>query len=48
MDLVTLDDRFVVQKLDVLIRPTNAVDALREIIAPKMASFLARKADGAG
>jgi hypothetical protein len=47
IDLVTLDERFVVQKLDVLIRPTNAVDALREIIAPRMASFLARKADDA-
>jgi hypothetical protein len=47
IDLITLNDRFVVGNLDVLIRPTNAVDELREIIAPKMASFFARSSKGA-
>jgi hypothetical protein len=47
IDLITLNDHFVIGNLDVLIRPTNAVDALREVIAPQMASFLARADQGA-
>jgi len=47
IDLITLNDRFVIGNLDVLIRPANAVDALREIIAPQMASFLSRASEGA-
>jgi hypothetical protein len=47
IDLVSLDDRFVVRRLDVLIRPMNAIEALRDTIAPRMAAFLARKGDGA-
>jgi len=43
IDLVSLDERFVVSRLDVLIRPANAVESLREIIAPQMARFLAGK-----
>jgi hypothetical protein len=41
IDLLSLDNRFVVSRLDVLIRPANAVEALQEIIAPQMARFLA-------
>ncbi len=45
MDLISLDDRGLIQNLDVLIRPANAIDLLRETIAPQMASFLARKVE---
>ncbi len=45
MDLISLDDRGVIQNLDVLIRPANAIDLLRETIAPQMAAFLARKGE---
>ncbi len=45
MDLISLDDRGVIQNLDVLIRPANAIDLLREAIAPQMASFLAGRAE---
>ena len=45
MDLISLDDRGLIQNLDVLIRPANAIDLLREAIAPQMASFLARKVE---
>ena len=41
IDLITLDDQFVVENLDVLIRPINAAIALREIVSPQMAEFLA-------
>ena len=41
IDLVSLNEASQIQKLDVLIRPANAVDALREIVAPKMAAFIA-------
>jgi len=41
IDLISLDGRFRVQGLDVMIRPINAVVALRETIAPRMAAFLA-------
>jgi hypothetical protein len=40
IDLISLDDEFRVQALDVLIRPASAVDSLREVIAPKMQAFL--------
>ena len=43
IDLISLDDRGLIQNLDVLIRPANAIDLLRETIAPQMAAFLARK-----
>jgi hypothetical protein len=48
VDLITLDDRFVVRNLDVVMRPVNAVLALRETIAPQMAEFLRRSAGSAG
>ena len=44
VDLITVNDRGLVQGLDVVMRPVNAVNALQEIIAPRMASFLAAKA----
>ena len=40
-DLITLDETEVIRNLDVLMRPVNAVIALREIIAPHMAEYLA-------
>lgn len=46
IDLITLNDRFVIGNLDVLIRPASAVDALRDIIAPQMASFPSRASAG--
>jgi hypothetical protein len=46
IDLITLNDRFVIENLDVLIRPASAVDALRDVIAPQMASFLSRANQG--
>jgi len=47
IDLITLNDRFTIQDFDVLIRPANAVDHLRDIIAPQMASFITRSNKGA-
>ena len=47
IDLITLNDRFVIVNLDVLIRPAKAVDALRDVIAPQMASFLSRASQNA-
>lgn len=40
IDLITLDDAGQIRNLDVLIRPINALLALRDIVAPKMASYL--------
>ena len=48
IDLITLNGQFVIGNLDVLIRPANAIDALREVIAPRIASFLSRANQGAG
>ncbi len=45
IDLISLNDRCAIQNLDVLMRPTNAVDLLRDSIAPKMASFIAQRGD---
>jgi hypothetical protein len=44
IDLVTLNDRLEIQRLDVLIRPVHAVNALQETIAPRMTAFLAERA----
>jgi hypothetical protein len=41
IDLITLDENGSIRNLDVLMRPVNAVIALREVIAPQMAEFLA-------
>ena len=43
IDLITLDGRGRITNLDVLMRPINAVIALREAIGPQMAEFLARR-----
>lgn len=43
IDLITLDDALAIAKLDVMIRPMNALEALREIIAPQMIEFLSRE-----
>ena len=40
IDLISLNDRAELRRLDVLMRPTNAVDRLQQTIAPRMASFL--------
>lgn len=42
IDLITLNDRFAIQNLDVLMRPMNSVRALQETIGPRMVSFLAQ------
>ena len=40
IDLITLNDRGELQNLDVMIRPMNALESLRDIIAPQMMEFL--------
>jgi hypothetical protein len=40
IDLITLNDRGELQGLDVMIRPMNALTALRDAIAPQMMAFL--------
>lgn len=44
IDLISLDERMRIRNLDVMIRPLNAVLALRDSIAPRMAAFLAEQA----
>jgi hypothetical protein len=41
IDLISLNDAAVVRRIDVLIRPANAVDALRSVITPRIGAFLA-------
>lgn len=41
IDLITLDDTNRVTRLDVLMRPVNAVQALIEVVRPRMLEFLA-------
>jgi len=43
IDLITLNDRGQLQNLDVMIRPMNALSALRDVIAPKMMEFLGER-----
>jgi hypothetical protein len=40
IDLITLNERGEVQNIDVMIRPISALQALQEIITPKMMEFL--------
>lgn len=47
IDLISLDDQFAIGNLDVLIRPMNALEALREVIAPQMSAYLSRAAQAA-
>ncbi len=42
IDLISLNERGDVQDLDVLIRPMNALSALKDVIAPQMMEFLRR------
>ncbi len=47
IDLITLDERGLIAKLDVLMRPINAVGALRDLIAPQMTSYLTERSRAA-
>lgn len=47
VDLITLDDEGRIARIDVPMRPANAVAALRESVAPRMAEWLARRGGGA-
>ena len=40
IDLITVNERGELQNLDVVIRPMNALTALRDVIAPQMMEFL--------
>ncbi len=40
IDLITLDTDNRIRNLDVLIRPINSLLALRDVVEPKMASYL--------
>ena len=44
IDLITLDARGAIAKLDVLIRPLRAIESLQEVVAPQMTKFLASRA----
>jgi hypothetical protein len=44
IDLITLNTRGELQNLDVMIRPMNALSALRDVIAPKMIEYLQENA----
>jgi len=46
IDLITLNAEGRISNLDVLMRPVNTVIALREVVAPQMAAFLAQKQQG--
>jgi len=43
IDLITLDAEGRMQSLDVLMRPLNGIEALRDRIAPRMAEYLAQR-----
>ena len=45
IDLISLNERGELQNIDVMIRPMNALSALRDVIAPKMVEFLRNQAD---
>jgi hypothetical protein len=40
IDLISLNEHGEIQNLDVVIRPMNALSALRDVIAPQMANYL--------
>ncbi len=42
VDLISLNQRGELQNLDVMIRPMNALEALRDIVAPQMMEFLSK------
>ncbi len=43
MDIITLDDDGRVLRLDVMIRPLNAVMTLQEVVSERMLAFLAEQ-----
>ena len=45
IDLISLNERGEISNLDVLMRPVTGVIALREIIAPQMAAYLAQRTE---
>lgn len=45
IDLISLNERGEIQNLDVMIRPMNALSALRDVIAPQMVEFLQKTAE---
>ena len=47
IDLITLDEQGRVSNIDVLMRPLNTVEALRDVIAPQMLAFLSQKSESA-
>ncbi len=46
IDLVSLDEASQVARLDVMIRPANAVAALQERVRPRMLEYLAQRSEG--
>ncbi len=44
IDLITLNERGELSNIDVMIRPMNALAALRDVIAPQMADYLRNNA----
>jgi hypothetical protein len=48
IDLITLNERGELQNIDVMIRPMNALSALRDVIAPQMVEFLRNHANTKG
>src|SRR5262245_36577315 len=48
IDLISLDASGRIRRLEVPMRPVNAVIALREAIAPQMAAFLSEQSKRAG
>jgi hypothetical protein len=46
IDLITLDESGAIQKLDVLMRPRDAIESLQETITPRMQAFLAERSGG--
>jgi hypothetical protein len=46
IDLIHLDEDFRIERIEVPMRPINAVEELRNRIAPQMAAFLKRAAAG--
>ena len=47
IDLITLDERLAIAKLDVLIRPISAIEALQAVVAPQMTAFFASRSRSA-
>ena len=45
IDLISVNERGEISNLDVLMRPVTGVIALREIIAPQMAAYLAQRTE---